>query len=204
MALFKRRNSRTFMQKTRQLIWPSMGWKRAAHYYYHRIFRGGLPAHRITGGLATGAAVSWSPFMGTHILHVVFLSWLCRVHLLSGVIGTVWGNPWTFPIMYWIGYEVGVGLCSIIGLSEFVAFPEMITMDYFLKEPWSFIVFIFSNPLKLLLPLTLGGYVCALIFWPIAFAILYYPVYALRKAYVLQRLKRLKKRREQKEMGSSQ
>lgn len=192
MALLKRRNPRSFLQNTQQLIWPSMGWKRALHYFYHRLFRGGVPANRITAGLATGAAVSWSPFMGTHILHVVFFSWLFRVHLLSGVIGTIWGNPWTFPIMYWIAYEIGVMICTLAGYGEFVAIPDRITMNYLLQTPWQFISYIFNNPLKLLLPLTVGGYLCALVFWPIAFGVLYYPICALRRAYI----ERLRKRRQ--------
>lgn len=201
MSLFRRRKARNFLENTQETLWPSMGWKRAASYYYHRIFRGGLPAHRITVGLATGAAVSWSPFMGTHILHVAFFSWLFRVHLLSGVVGTLWGNPWTFPVMYLIAYQLGIVICSVMGFADFVAFPDAMTMEYFVKEPWNFITFIFSNPLKILLPMTIGGYVCALLFWPIAFAVLYYPVVVLRGAYRRQRLKRIQKKRKQKSLG---
>lgn len=178
-----------------------MGWRRTGHYYYHRVFRGNPPVHKITNGLAVGAAVSWSPFIGTHILHVILFAWLFRVNLIAGITGTLWGNPWTFPFMYWIAYHVGVWVCGLFGLSDFVAFEDFIDMEFFIAQPWRFVLYMLSNPLKILLPLTLGGYICALLFWPLAFGVLYYPVYILRGLYRQQRLSRLNKKRQKRRVG---
>lgn len=199
MSLFKRREPRSFSQNVQESIWPSMGWRRSVDYYYHRIFRAGHSATRITIGLATGASISWSPFIGTHFLQVALLSWVFRLHMLAGFAGTIWGNPWTFPFMYWLSYHVGVHVCGIFGLSDFVDASQVLQLSYFIDDPLAFFRYLFANPLKLLLPLTLGGYICAVLFWPLSFAVLYYPVNAVRNMYRKQRLVRMRRKRRAKE-----
>ncbi len=194
MAIFKRRTPHHTFKRIREAFWPSQGWRRTLHYYRHRVFRTGDSTYKITAGLASGAAVSWSPFLGTHFAQALFLAWLVRGNLLAGFIGTVWGNPWTFPVMFWASYTLGVMICTPFGLGDFVALPTGMDFSHFLGEPWEFLQYLFAHPLKLLLPLSLGGYLCALGFWPLAYAVLYYPVRSARKAYRLQRLKRRRKR----------
>lgn len=173
-----------------------MGWARTLNYYRHRIFRTGDSTYRIAAGLASGAAVSWSPFLGTHFAQAVLLSWLLRANVIAGFIGTAIGNPWTFPAMFWTSYTLGVMICAPFGLGETIALPEGMDFTYFLAEPWEFIEYLFGHPLKLLLPLTVGGYLCALLFWPIAYGLLYYPVRGARKAYHVQRRRLLKLKKE--------
>lgn len=198
MAIFKRRKKRHFFRHIRESVWPSQGWARTFHYYRHRVFRTGDSTYRITAGLASGAAVSWSPFLGTHFAQAVFLSWLLRANMLAGFIGTAWGNPWTFPMIFWVSYTLGVAICGFFGISDFVALPTGMDFDYFLGQPWEFIKYLFAHPLKLLLPLTLGGYLCGIFFWPLAYGVLYYPVRAARTAYRLQRRQRYRKKQDKK------
>ena len=202
MAIFQRRTKRKFNKKFRETIWPSQGWKRTFLYYRHRVFRTGDSTYRITAGLASGAAVSWSPFIGTHFFQAVFLSWVLRANPLAGFIGTAWGNPWTFPLIFWLGYTIGVNICGAFGLDEFIALPVGMDFDYFLQRPLEFMKYLFSNPLKLLLPMTVGGYICGLLFWPIAYGILFYPVRSVRQAYIEQRIKRKKSKKGFKAKGA--
>ncbi len=196
MAILKRRKPQRLSKKFQEALWPSQGWQRTFHYYRHRIFRTGDSTYKITAGLATGAAVSWTPFFGTHFIQAIFFSWLIRASMLAGFIGTAWGNPWTFAFMFWIGYQLGVQICGLFGLSEFVAIPETFNLEHFIAHPWEFFSYLWQHPVKLLLPITIGGYLCGLLFWPVAYALLYYPVRSARTAYRLQRIKRRKKKLE--------
>src|SRR5687768_11738955 len=105
MAILKRRNPRPALAKIRQGLWPSMGWGRTLRYYRHRVFRTGDSTYRITAGLASGMAVSFSPFIGTHVGQGLALAWLLRASLLASFIGTALGNPATYPFIFWAAYK---------------------------------------------------------------------------------------------------
>lgn len=159
-----------------------MGWMRTLDYYKHRIFRTGDSTYKITAGLAMGGAVSFSPFLGTHFAQAIFGSWLIRANMVAGFVGTAFGNPWTFPFIFYVSYTLGVKILSAIGLSEFVALPGTIDSD----KPLAFLKYLFSNPLKLLLPMTIGGYLAGIVYWFVSFALFFYPVKILRAAYETQ------------------
>jgi uncharacterized protein (DUF2062 family) len=196
MAILKRRKPRGVFKKFREGIWPSMGWSRAFHYYRHRLFRTGDSTYRITAGLATGVAISFSPFLGTHFFQAMFITWLIRANVIAGFVGTVWGNPWTFPFIFMISYKTGYYVCSLLGLSGVVPLPEHFNFAYFLESPTGFMSYLFSHPLNVLFPMTVGGYLCALLCWPLAYIVLYKPVHVARKAYRLNRMRRYKKSRK--------
>lgn len=193
MAILKRKKPHGFIKRTQESVWPSMGWGRAFHYYRHRIFRDGSSTYRITAGIALGAAISFSPFIGTHFLQVAAIAPLMRASILAGFAGTVFGNPWTFPFLFWIGYKVGVFVCGLFGMGDFLALPGFMDMEYFTEQPFAFLSFLFAHPLKLLLPMAVGGYICALLFWPLAYLLLYYPVRYAQVSYKKERRKRRKK-----------
>lgn len=187
--MFKRRTKQNILQKTREALWPSMGWKRTWHYYRHRILRGKDSTYRIAAGLAMGAALSFSPFIGTQIIQATLLAAMIRASWIAAIVGTMWGNPWTFPFIFWCIYTVGVLVCGFFGAGDFLALPDFMDGQFFMDRPVVFLSYIFAHPLKLLLPLTVGGYICALLFWPLAYAILYYPVKLAQKAYRAERKK---------------
>lgn len=195
MAIFGRRHKQSWHRKLRESVWPSMGWARAASYYWHRVFRTGDSSYKITAGLAAGISISFSPLLGTHFLQVFALTTLLRANWIAGFVGTAAGNPWTFPFLFTAAYVSGVFLCGLVGLENFIALPDDVTLDRFMDEPFSFLAFMFSHPLKFLLPMVVGGYACALLCFPLAYAALYYPVRAARKAYVVRRLRRRRARR---------
>ena len=58
-------------------------------------------------GLATGIAVSFTPFIGLHSLLAIFISWVIGGSMAAALIGTLFGNPWTFPIIWYFTFEIG-------------------------------------------------------------------------------------------------
>ncbi len=93
--------------RLREFLWPRSDWERAGKYIFHRVARLPGTPYAIAGGFACGAAVSFTPFVGLHIVLAALLAWSIRANIISSAIGTVVGNPWTFPFIWVWVYELG-------------------------------------------------------------------------------------------------
>lgn len=194
MAILKRRDRRGLRRWVRESIWPRMGWRRTLSYYRHRLFRAGDSTYRITAGLAAGAAVSFTPFLGFHAVLTFALCWVLRASMLAGFVGTVVGNPTTFPFIFWVTYHVGVWLFGLAGLGDLVGMAAHgeaalsdaaeIAQD---RNLMSFFIYMYEHPVRLFLPLAVGGIVTGAAIWPLFYLACYYPVRAAQRAYRLQR-----------------
>lgn len=178
--LFKRKNPQSLIKKMREAVWPSMGLERTAGYLRHRIFRRAQSPHQVTAGLAIGASVSFSPLLGTHFAQALFLSWILRVNMIAAFVGTAFGNPWTFPVLFWLDYQVGEYLFTFFDAAV-MTLPE---------APWT-LGYLLANPLQLLLPMLVGGVFCGALFLPVAYGICYFPVRVMYRAYHRQRQVRI-------------
>ena len=58
-------------------------------------------------GLATGLSISFTPFIGLHALLAIFISWVIGGSMAAALIGTLLGNPWTFPFIWYFTFEIG-------------------------------------------------------------------------------------------------
>ncbi|MDH3231800.1 MAG: DUF2062 domain-containing protein, partial [Alphaproteobacteria bacterium] len=95
--MFRRRTQQPVHHRVSNLIWPRMGWGRVFMYLWHRVGRLHGTPHSISAGFASGAAVSFTPFVGVHFILAALTSWFSRGNIVAGLIGTAVGNPWTFP-----------------------------------------------------------------------------------------------------------
>lgn len=105
--MFRRRKQQPVHHKVGNLIWPRIGFRRSMTYVWHRVGRLHGTPHSIAGGFAAGAAVSFTPFVGSHFVLAILLSWATRSNLVAGLLGTAVGNPWTFPFIWIWTYELG-------------------------------------------------------------------------------------------------
>ena len=64
-------------------------------------------SHEVALGLACGISVSFTPFLGLHALLAITLAWTLRGSMAAALIGTLFGNPWTFPFIWYFTYEIG-------------------------------------------------------------------------------------------------
>ena len=74
----------------------------------HKIFRLKDQPASISIGLAWGASVSFTPLLGLHIIICFLGTYLMKGNLLAAAAGTVVGNPWTFPFIFYFTYKIGV------------------------------------------------------------------------------------------------
>ena len=183
--MFRRRVKRTILQNVWAWIWPQGGWGRASRYIGHRIARIPDTPHRIAAGFACGAAVSFTPIVGLHILVAILIAVAVRGNFLAAAIGTAVGNPWTFPFMWASSFEIGNWL---LGSTDDVPLSEVLDMGHLMANPTEAIA-------PILYPFLLGGLVTGVLAW---FGF-YYMIRVLVAAYQAQRRIRIGAHKKSKE-----
>ncbi len=100
-------------------------------------------------GFATGIAVSFTPFIGLHALLAIFISWIIGGSMAAALIGTLFGNPWTFPFIWYLTFEIG----QFINYG-FLSYQEEFSFKIIKKEISTLLVIlkniiVFANVLEL-------------------------------------------------------
>ena len=113
-------------------------------------------------GLAWGAAVSFTPILGLHLIVCYLGTWIMRGNIIAATVGTIIGNPWTFPLFFYMDYKIGI-----------LFYKESI-VNYELK-----VKFLFENFEALFLPTLVGSFPIAILVWLIT--------YYLTKNYLVKR-----------------
>lgn len=185
--MFKRRVERTMWENLREVFWPKMGWVRATFYAKHRLLRLSSTTHKIATGLACGACISFTPFFGCHFLLALAYAWVLRGHYLAAIIGTFWGNPWTFPFLFMTSYNVGKYVLLFFGfeLGHGVSFDGS-----FEGAEKGFSEFFFN----VYIPTALGGVICMIISWPV----FYVPCYIMIRSAKAARHRHLRRKWKKK------
>ncbi|MFP4097395.1 MAG: DUF2062 domain-containing protein [Alphaproteobacteria bacterium] len=186
--MFKRRKPLTLIESSRELFWPSMGWKRAAYYTKHRLLRIADTTHSIALGLAIGTGVSFSPLLGTHFIQAAILAFILRANPLAAMMGTFAGNPWTFPFIWWAGFSLGCFLFSAFGIEGPRELPDELSFSVM----WEIAK---THPLDLFLPWMLGGYIMLFLMIIPAYIIYYQLVRAAKKAKARAKALAIEKRK---------
>lgn len=175
--LFRRRHSRGFFLFVRDLLWPRRGWRRALAYWGHRIGRIQASPHSIALGLGFGVAISFTPFIGLHLVLAAFLTWVFKGNVIASAIGTSAGNPWTFPFIWSWVYQLGNWF---LGGSTDASLVATLTIEKILLDPLATLE-------PFLWPMVVGGMPTALV----AGVAVYWPSLQLIQGYKKRRLKRL-------------
>ena len=184
--MFKRRIPLPFHLRFKEILWPRAGVWRSVKYIAHRLSRLPGTPYRIAAGFACGAAVSFTPFVGFHILLAMLIALLIRGNLIASGIGTVVGNPWTFPFIWAWLYVSGRWL---LGHEAVDNLPDQLTFIY-----------IRDHPLQVLWPMTVSGIPTAIMAWVVFFL----PMRRLVAEYQRARRWRMRRkvlRRREKVMG---
>jgi hypothetical protein len=102
-----------------------MGLGRAWRYIAHRMARLSASPHAIALGFAAGAFASFTPFVGFHFILAAFIAFALRASIIASAIGTVVGNPLTFPFIWLVAYNIGAALLGREAKTEVVlALPQ--------------------------------------------------------------------------------
>lgn len=94
--IFKRRDPKPFLRGLAELLWPRGGWARAFHYVKHRMRRLPDSPERIARGIWAGVFITFTPLFGFHLFLAVLIAKLMKGNILSSLMATFVGNPFSF------------------------------------------------------------------------------------------------------------
>lgn len=105
--LFRRRKPPSLSERVRIWLWPRRNWSRSSRYISHRLRRLRATPHAIALGCGLGVFASFTPFFGFHFILAGVLAWATRSSIIASALGTFFGNPLTFPFMWYGAYHLG-------------------------------------------------------------------------------------------------
>lgn len=105
--VFKRRKPLSLGRRVADWFYPRSGWRRALEYFGHRLKRLPDTPHKIALGFACGVFVSFSPLFGFHFVYAGLCALIVRGNVLAAFLGTLFGNPLTFPVIATLSLGIG-------------------------------------------------------------------------------------------------
>lgn len=180
--MFRRRLPLSSFERVRQYIWPRGGWSRALRYTWQRLLRINGSADSIALGLAAGAFISATPFLGLHIILAGLIAWVMGGNIIASAIGTWVGNPISFPFIWIASFRLGH---AILGTDAEMGLLSELSVSMLMSDPLGLLV-------PLILPMTIGGAFVGVVMG----AVVYYPSRSMIHMFQTQRRalrKRMKK-----------
>ena len=193
--MFRRRKPLSALKQLRAVIWPERGFRRLFSYLFQRIIRlPGTPTS-IASGFASGIAASFTPFLGLHFILAGALAMLFRGNVLASAIGTFFGNPWTFVLIWLADYEVGLGVIHAFGYGASLHVLSIDELGAIMGNVMRFLSFTGNTTWadlsrdieQVFMPMLIGGTVLGVIAWVSSFVLTLWAV----KGWRLHRAKRL-------------
>ena len=148
--------------------------RRFFSYYKLKLARLPASSYAISAGFACGSMVSFTPLLGLHFVLAVVFSYLLRANYIAALIGTIVGNPISFPFIWGLIYKVGA---FIVDRSDNNLIPN-INFEIIIKQTYDIFI-----------PMLVGGAVLAIPVWLLTYFITYSFVSSFKKA----RIKKQKK-----------
>lgn len=108
--MFRRRTETNFVKRLSISVSRKHGVRRLLDYIRHRALRIPGTPESVARGLASGVAVSFTPFLGLHTPLALGVAFVLRGNIIASALSSAIGNPFTFYFIFWIVYYVGVFL----------------------------------------------------------------------------------------------
>lgn len=189
--MFRRRVDPSFLERLRGIVWPRMGLRRFWLYLGRRLERMRGSPHQIAAGFAGGAAVSFTTFLGFHVILAFLSAFLARGSYIAAAVGTLVGNLWTQPLIFAWDFMLGRWL---IGRGEAPQGVEQVVdrgvppVADLVVDLWHLVTgdasWIEVGPgiMHVFWPMTLGGLVSFLPVWILSYLLIHRLVSALQAA----------------------
>ena len=94
--VFKRRDKKSLLRGTADMVYPKGGWARAFHYVKHRVRRLPDSPERIARGIWAGVFTTFTPFYGLHFIVAALVGRIMQGNILAALMATFFGNPLTY------------------------------------------------------------------------------------------------------------
>ena len=143
--------------------------RRFFSYYKFKLARLPASSYAISAGFACGSMVSFTPLLGFHFILAVVFAYLLRANYIAALIGTIVGNPISFPFIWGLIYKVGA---FIVDKPEDNLRPN-INFEIIINQTYDIFI-----------PMLVGGAVLAIPVWVLTYFITYSFVSSFKKARI--------------------
>lgn len=109
----------------------------------------------IAEGFATGAAMSFTPFVGFHLLLALILAKVTKQNGVAAALGTIVGNPWTFPFIWYADLRLGEFILATENIHEKIDFTVLFKELFYCVIMLDFDRF-FSDIYPVFVPMLIG------------------------------------------------
>lgn len=180
--MFNRRHERSLGRKIKELLWPSMGWRRAGHYLALRILRlSDADGHhdRMAQSIGCGIAMSFFPVFGVHAVLAAGVAFIIRANVVVAALATLIIPPVILPIIFSLDFIVGRHILNSLGY-EAASTQEKFEQTAAVTSDWSWLVEHFE---ELFLPSFVGFLVFLPLVWSAGFIGTHKVMESLRRRY---------------------
>tara|TARA_B100000900_G_scaffold398313_1_gene399555 strand:- start:704 stop:1069 length:366 start_codon:yes stop_codon:yes gene_type:complete len=118
--------------------------------------------------------VSFTPLLGLHFILAIIFAYLIRGNFIAALIGTIVGNPLTFPFIWGFIYKVGTYVTTI----KHVTINHEINFDMIVNQTYA-----------IFFPMFVGGIIIA----PLVWLITYFVIYSFISSYKKRKIKKTKR-----------
>ncbi|MBB5571975.1 hypothetical protein GGD50_000551 [Rhizobium paranaense] len=137
--------------------------------------------HSVAAGFAAGIVVSWTPFIGVHVIMAIIIAYVIGGNVIAAALGCLAaGNPITYPFIWGLTWEIGhLILARDSGQSGGIDLPALWHKGDLLQL-WD----------PILKPMLIGGIPPAIVSGVVVYALTYYGVKSFktrRKARLMER-----------------
>lgn len=127
--------------------------------------------YAIAAGVACGVAISFTPFIGLHTVLAVILAFFIRASLAAALLGTLFGNPWTFPFIWAATLFAGEKFLQSEHLQSDIDFTKTFSTAFDMIKNLNFEAFI-QDVWPVLYPMIIGSIPFCLLSWIITYIII--------------------------------
>jgi uncharacterized protein len=155
--VFSSRVKPSLWGKFRNLLWPRIGLSRTWRYTLHKMARIKVTPHKLAIGFAAGVFSAFTPFIGFHFILAALIALLVRGNVIASAIGTLLGNPATFPFIWIASYDLGAYMLGLAAKDR-VELPVADNgVSFWSDGPIAALQMLWSSIEPLLMPMLLGG-----------------------------------------------
>ena len=147
--------------------------------------------YSIAAGFACGVAISFTPFIGLHLVLAAVTAWIIRGNIVSSALGTIFGNPWTFPFIWVAVLSTGRFLLGDAVTADHVNFIQI-----FESASKALITFNFKNFGRDVWPIVFPMMIGCIPYYIISWGISYKLIKVTLDKLAARRAKRLAKLKE--------
>ena len=180
MTFFKPYALSFSLKKIKSFFWPTGGIKKACQDFFLKLVRLQDSPSAIALGFAFGVGISFTPFLGGHILLTLACSWIFKFNKVSSLLGTLIGTPWTLPFMIFMSYKTGLKLNGLL----IQLFPSLPLSSDIISQPFN-LKNLYDHPGDFFFPTLIGSLPIGVLSGGVAFILIFSAIKSYRKEHGL-------------------